>query len=132
MGRDPLSLLTVGRVGCAGAQRFARANLRVGRPVLIIGAGEVGARVARRLHEHADYGLRPIGFLDTHPPQVEYVADLPILGGHDDIEWIASITGARHVVLAFSQYSDAALVGLPSAAPTSGSRSRSCRVCSSR
>ena len=106
-----LGLLTVGRIGCAAAQRFARAKLRVGRPVLIIGAGVVGARVAQRLQDHPDYGLRPIGFLDSHPPEEEHVAGLSILGGHDDIEWIASLTGARHVLLAFSQYSDAALVG---------------------
>lgn len=105
-----LALLTVGRIGCAAAQRFARAKLRVGRPVLIIGAGVVGARIARRLQENPDYGLRPIGFLDTNPPQ-EIVADLRVLGGHDDVEWIASLTGARHILLAFSQYSDAALVG---------------------
>lgn len=123
MGEDPgsailahlwavtLALLTVGRIGCAAAQRFARSKLRVGRPALIVGAGEVGARVARRLQEHPDYGLRPIGFLDTDPPEEAHIAGLPILGGHDDIEWLASLTGARHVMLAFSRYSDAALVG---------------------
>ncbi len=106
-----LFLLSVGRVGCAAAQRLARASLRVGRPVLIVGAGDVGARVARRLQGHPDYGLRPIGFLDVHPPHDALVAGLPVLGGHDDVDWIASITGARHVVLAFTQYGDAELVG---------------------
>lgn len=107
-----LALVTAGRVGCAVAQRVARARLKVGRPVLIVGAGHVGARVARRLQEHPDYGLRPIGFVDGHALGGELVSDLPVLGSHDDLEWIASLSGARHVVLAFSLYSDADLVAI--------------------
>lgn len=103
-----LSLLTVGtgRIAAAVAQRSARSRTLVGRPTLIVGAGVVGGKVAHRLQENPDYGLRPIGFLDAHPPHHGRVAGLPVLGGHDDVDWIASLSGAEHVVLAFSQYSD--------------------------
>jgi len=38
-------------------QRWARAHRLVGKPVLIMGAGVVGAQVARRLESHPEYGL---------------------------------------------------------------------------
>ncbi len=53
-----------GRIVLSTAQRWARARRRVGKPVLIMGAGVVGAQVARRLESHPEYGLAPIGFLD--------------------------------------------------------------------
>jgi len=53
----------LGRVALSQAQRWARARRLVGKPVLIMGAGVVGAQVARRLESHPEYGLAPIGFL---------------------------------------------------------------------
>ena len=48
-----------------------RAARRIGEPVLIVGAGLVGAAVERRLEEQPEIGLRPIGFLDHDPVPVE-------------------------------------------------------------
>jgi FlaA1/EpsC-like NDP-sugar epimerase len=42
-----------------------------------MGAGMVGAQVARRLENHPEYGLAPIGFLDEDPRSVAEV------GGRD-------------------------------------------------
>ena len=63
------ALLAVGcgRVTLAAAQRLARSRGAVARPVLIVGAGLVGAQVARRLEDHPEYGLSPVGFLDDDP-----------------------------------------------------------------
>lgn len=102
--------LGVGRFASAWAQRVARKRSHVGRPTLVVGAGLVGGKVARRLHDNPDYGLRPIGFLDAHPPQEGRIAGLPVLGGPEDVDWIASLSGARHVVLAFTQAPDQELV----------------------
>ena len=65
-----LALLLVGggRAALTLVQRRARAIGLVGKPTLIVGAGQVGAQVARRLEEHPEYGLRPVGFLDADPP----------------------------------------------------------------
>ena len=48
-----------GRAALSLAQRIARARRLVGKPVLIMGAGVVGAQVARRLENHPEYGLAP-------------------------------------------------------------------------
>jgi exopolysaccharide biosynthesis polyprenyl glycosylphosphotransferase len=111
-----LGTATVGlfRITAVFAQRRARAAGRIGRPTLIVGAGLVGTRVARRLTSTPEYGLRPVGFVDAEPLDSEDPADreLPVLGAPQDIEWIAQLTGARHVVLAFTAAPDHALVPL--------------------
>ena len=58
--------LAAGRAGLDLAQTRAR---RSGDsvPTLIIGAGKVGHMAAKRLLEHPELGLRPIGFLDKEP-----------------------------------------------------------------
>jgi len=103
-----------GRVVLALAQRRARARGTLGRPVLIVGAGAVGAHVARRLEEAPEYGLRPIGFLDADPPPSIEVVDrrAPILGGPDQLVEVAAQTGARHVILAFTRSPDLGLIPL--------------------
>lgn len=111
-----LSVVGVGgpRIALVGAQRLARGRGMIRRPTLIIGAGEVGLKVARRLAADTAYGLRPVGFLDAYPmpQQSPMVGDLPVLGGPDDIEAVAQATGVRHVVLAFSATPDGELVEL--------------------
>ena len=104
-----LLLVGVGRIALAFAQRWARARRLVGKPVLILGAGVVGAQVARRLESHPEYGLAPIGFLDEDPPSVATVGgrDLPVLGTVEDLEDTVTRTGVRHLIVAFSSVADA-------------------------
>ena len=98
-GRALLSLL----------QRWARARRLVGKPVLIMGAGVVGAQVARRLESHPEYGLVPVGFLDEDPRSVAEVGgrDVPVLGTVEDLDDAVSSTGVRNLIVAFSSVADA-------------------------
>src|SRR5438477_6174597 len=98
-GRALLSLL----------QRWARARRLVGKPVLIMGAGVVGAQVARRLEGHPEYGLVPVGFLDEDPRSVAEVGgrDVPVLGTVEDLDEAVSSTGVRNLIVAFSSVADA-------------------------
>jgi exopolysaccharide biosynthesis polyprenyl glycosylphosphotransferase len=112
-----LSIITLGggRVALICLQNVARTRGWIGRPALIIGAGAVGMRVARRLREAPSYGLRPVGFLDAMPLQAEASIDdgtVPILGGPADLELVVRAVGVKHVVLAFSNTPDADLVVL--------------------
>lgn len=96
---------------------FHRARLLRGRgqrPTLIIGAGAIGARVARRLTGAPDYGLRPIGFLDDSPLPDDAVGGrpAPILGGVDDLDRIIAEHQVQQVVVAFSSAPDRAVVEL--------------------
>ena len=99
----------LGRVGLACAQRWARSRRLVGKPVLIMGAGMIGARVARRLESHPEYGLAPIGFLDADPRSVAEVGgrDVPVLGTLEDLDETVARTGVRHLIVAFSSAADA-------------------------
>ncbi|HEX8075002.1 MAG TPA: sugar transferase [Thermoleophilaceae bacterium] len=94
--------------------RRARVERAVAQPTLIVGAGRIGAQVERRLDEHPELGLQPIGYVDACPPDESQVPGrhAPLLGGPDDLASIAERTGAQHVVLAFlsSRGSDALLV----------------------
>lgn len=107
------SLLAVGlgRAGLALAQRRARVTGAVGKPVLIVGAGIVGAQVARRLEKHPEYGLVPIGFLDDEPRSVAEVGgrNVPVLGAVEDVERAVARTGVRNIIVAFSSVADARL-----------------------
>src|SRR6185312_437626 len=99
----------LGRTVLALAQRRARAKRLIGKPVLIMGAGVVGAQVARRLENHPEYGLAPVGFLDEDPRSVAEVGgrEVPVLGTIDDLEDAVARTGVRNLIVAFSSVADA-------------------------
>jgi exopolysaccharide biosynthesis polyprenyl glycosylphosphotransferase len=99
----------LGRIALSFLQRWARARRLVGKPVLIMGAGVVGAQVARRLENHPEYGLAPIGFLDEDPRSVAEVGgrDVPVLGTVEDLEELVAETGVKTLIVAFSSVADA-------------------------
>jgi exopolysaccharide biosynthesis polyprenyl glycosylphosphotransferase len=82
-------------------------------PTLVVGAGVIGSHLVMRLMEQPEYGLRPVGFLDSDPmrvPQPLHVPSVPVLGGADDLVEAINLTGARHVILAFSSEPDHVMV----------------------
>ena len=111
-----------GRACLTLVQRQARTRREVGTATLIVGAGEVGAQVARRLTAHPEYGLMPVGFLDADPaPYVRRTAlGVPILGTPDDLARVAETVGAGHVILAFSAAPDRGLLPLARECETLG------------
>jgi exopolysaccharide biosynthesis polyprenyl glycosylphosphotransferase len=98
----------IGRIVLSFLQRWARARRLVGKPVLIMGAGVVGAQVARRLETHPEYGLAPIGFLDEDPRSIAEVGgrDLPVLGTVEDLDETVARTNVRNLIVAFSSVAD--------------------------
>lgn len=101
--------LGVGRIVLTGAQRWARSRQLVGKPVLIVGAGIVGSQVARRLEDHPEYGLVPIGFVDDDPRSTAEVGgrDVPVLGTIEEIDRVVERTRVEHLIVAFSSVADA-------------------------
>ena len=89
-------------------QQRLRSRGTTARRTLIIGAGEVGARIGRRLEQTPAYGLRPIGYVDDDPPSEATVGGRPVhvLGPVNDLLGLVERTGAEHVILAFSGTSD--------------------------
>ena len=98
-----------GRMVLSLTQRWARARRLVGKPVLIMGAGMVGSQVARRLENHPEYGLIPIGFLDDDPRSIAEVGgrEMPVLGTVEDLDETVAQTGVRNLIVAFSSVADA-------------------------
>ncbi len=104
-----LAAVGIGRATLAAAQQWARSRKLVGKPVLIVGAGVVGAQVARHLQGHPEYGLAPVGFVDDDPPAMTTVGgrDLPVLGTTEELDETVSSTGVTHLIVAFSSVADA-------------------------
>jgi exopolysaccharide biosynthesis polyprenyl glycosylphosphotransferase len=104
-----LVAVALGRVVLANAQRMARSRKLIGKPVLIMGAGYVGAQIARRLENHPDYGLVPVGFVDDDPRSVAEVGgrDVPVLGTLDELDGVVARTKINHLIVAFSAVTDA-------------------------
>lgn len=85
----------------------ARRSFRTGTggvPTLIVGAGDVGRRLATRLEQRPELGLRPIGFLDARPKNQERTESktLPVLGGSWDLEDVVARHGVGRLVITFS------------------------------
>jgi exopolysaccharide biosynthesis polyprenyl glycosylphosphotransferase len=102
-----LCLLVVGRACAYIGIRRARARGAFVQRVLVIGAGQVAERLARILDVHADYGLKPIGFLDNGPGES---LGLPVLGGVDDLDDVLRFHRIDRIVIAFGNYRSSDLV----------------------
>ena len=93
--------VSAGRIALGWAQVKARRQGETAKPTLILGAGRVGRLTARRLLEHPEFGLQPIGFLDKEPLE-EPGLPVPVLGASWDLERLVEQHGIEHVVVTFS------------------------------
>ncbi|MFJ8044232.1 sugar transferase [Kitasatospora sp. NPDC096147] len=98
-----LALLTVFLLTAATGRALVYRMLRRGRrrrpgPTLVLGAGQHGQKVAAALAEHPDYGLSPVGFLDSDPVLLAEDGKLPVLGGREAIGRVIRRHRIRHVI----------------------------------
>ncbi|MGB2874482.1 MAG: exopolysaccharide biosynthesis polyprenyl glycosylphosphotransferase [Gaiellaceae bacterium] len=93
--------LAAGRIALDWAQIRARRQGELAKPALIVGAGRIGRLTARRLLEHPEFGLHPVGFLDKEPLD-EPGLPVPVLGASWDLERLVEQHGIEHVVVTFS------------------------------
>ena len=100
--------LAAGRAGARLVQANARRQGMGGSRTLIIGAGRVGHRVASRLMDRPEFGLKPIAFFDADPLEMDDGVDLPVLsrGADEDpsdrIDAIVGEFGIEEVIVTFS------------------------------
>ena len=87
----------------AVARAFCRRSSLYQQNTLILGAGDIGQRVARKLLRHGEYGLNLVGFVDGRPkPRHDDLARLPLLGSPDDLAAIVKAHSVERVIVAFS------------------------------
>jgi exopolysaccharide biosynthesis polyprenyl glycosylphosphotransferase len=92
--------VAAGRVVITWAENRARRRGEMLRPTLVVGAGRVGHLLAKRLLDHPELGLRPVGFLDKEPLGGD--DELPVLGASWDLEQVVAEHEIEHVVVTFS------------------------------
>jgi exopolysaccharide biosynthesis polyprenyl glycosylphosphotransferase len=98
--------LAAGRAGFAMEARRLWTHALAVRPTLVLGAGNVGRLIARRLRDRPELGLRPVGHIDDEPrPGSD--DDLPLLGGTRDLEDVITANQVSHVIITFSLAPDA-------------------------
>jgi exopolysaccharide biosynthesis polyprenyl glycosylphosphotransferase len=73
---------------------------------VIVGAGEVGQLLGRKLLQHPEYHVNLLGFVDDRPKERrDDLDDLVILGSPDDLPALAERFALERVVIAFSNES---------------------------
>ena len=95
-------------------RRLCRRSRAYVQNTLILGAGEVGQLIARKLVRHAEYGLNVVGFLDREPKVRR--GDLPdhlgILGGPERLAEVVKSLDVERVIIAFSKEPEDELLAL--------------------
>ena len=85
------------------ARAFARHSEGYVQNTLIVGAGDVGQLVGRKLRQHPELGIRLVGFVDSDPKSMRADLDgVPILGTPDDIASLVREHDVQRVVVSFS------------------------------
>jgi exopolysaccharide biosynthesis polyprenyl glycosylphosphotransferase len=86
------------------ARTLARRHPGYVQNTLIVGAGEIGQLIGRKLQQHPEYGINLVGFVDEHPrdmrPDLESV---PLVGTPEQIVGIVQSREVDRVIVAFSQ-----------------------------
>jgi exopolysaccharide biosynthesis polyprenyl glycosylphosphotransferase len=95
-----IALIVTGR---AIARTMARRSVVYLQNTIIVGAGDIGQLVARKIMKHPEYGLNLVGFVDTHPKERREDLDhLTLLGPHDQLPSLVELLDVDRVVFAFS------------------------------
>ena len=87
----------------SAARAVARRQAAYLQNTVIVGAGDVGQRIARKLLQHPEYGINVIGFVDAEPKERRRdLGDLQLLGGPDELQKIVRSHAVERVIIAFS------------------------------
>jgi exopolysaccharide biosynthesis polyprenyl glycosylphosphotransferase len=104
-----VALIVPGRVISAATLRGLRRRGVLLEPTVILGAGEIGADLARVLREHREFGIDAIGFLDSVSGRG---LPLPVLGDVGELDRILEEYDVRRVIVAFGPARESNLVAV--------------------
>jgi exopolysaccharide biosynthesis polyprenyl glycosylphosphotransferase len=85
------------------ARRICRHSLSYLQNTIIVGAGDVGQQVARKLRRHPEYGINLVGFVDSQPrPRQEGLDEVALLGPAERLPALVRLLDVERIVIAFS------------------------------
>jgi exopolysaccharide biosynthesis polyprenyl glycosylphosphotransferase len=88
--------------GRATVRALSRRRRSYVQNTVIVGAGDTGQLVARKLRQHPEYGINLVGFVDAEPkPLQSDLDDLAILGEFEDLPDIVRVLRVERVIIAF-------------------------------
>ena len=74
---------------------------------VIVGAGDIGQLVARKLLQHHEYGINVVGFIDDQPKERRGdLGHLTVLGGPECLPEVIELLDVERVIVAFSNDAD--------------------------
>jgi exopolysaccharide biosynthesis polyprenyl glycosylphosphotransferase len=86
------------------ARTLARRHPSYIQNTLIVGAGQIGQLIGRKLVQHSEYGINLIGFVDANPRELRRdLEGAQLVGEPDDIVDIVKARNVERVIVAFSQ-----------------------------
>jgi exopolysaccharide biosynthesis polyprenyl glycosylphosphotransferase len=106
-GLGAAAAIDIGFVAAARAflyETARRARRNGPRPVVIVGGGKIADRIAARLTDRLEYGLKPVGYLDALPLYGPERHGVPVLGGTDDLAQVIVEQHAYDVIIAFGSF----------------------------
>jgi exopolysaccharide biosynthesis polyprenyl glycosylphosphotransferase len=96
-----IALVTAGRVA---ARVTARRTAAYVQNAVIVGAGDIGQLVGRKLLQHEEYGINLVGFVDSEPREPHAnLRDVTLLGKPEELADIVRVLGIQRVIIAFSR-----------------------------
>jgi exopolysaccharide biosynthesis polyprenyl glycosylphosphotransferase len=103
-----IALVTTGR---AGARALARRSVTYLQNTVVVGAGDVGQMIARKLLQHPEYGINLVGFVDADPKERgDDLEHLCVLGGIENLPAAVRLLDVERVIIAFSNDSHEATI----------------------
>ena len=87
----------------AAARAYCRRHVAYVQNTIIVGAGDVGQRIARKALSHREYGINVVGFVDDNPKEPRGDLDhLALLGSPDRLPNLIRLLDIERVIVAFS------------------------------
>lgn len=88
----------------AAARVAVRRSDRFQQNTIVVGAGDVGQLIARKLMFHREYGINLVGFVDDDPRELwDGLDGVEVLGGTADLQALVAEKQVERVVFAFGR-----------------------------
>jgi exopolysaccharide biosynthesis polyprenyl glycosylphosphotransferase len=85
------------------ARAFCRRRTDYLQNTIIVGAGDVGQELARKVLKHPEYGLNLVGFVDGAPKEpIAQLDHLTLLGEPDHLPGLVKLLDVERVIVAFT------------------------------